>query len=231
MTRRSAIRDEEGWLIEYDGRKVLRLSELRKARRTDRPLYAINLKGCNGSGKSTVPIRLIDEDKQWVFLTTRKDDKKPVGTILPQMQVVVLGTYLTKCGGCDSLSDTQKVQELLKDLWPKNYHILFEGVIVGDIKSTFYELMKSFRDIWPRQIEFCFMGTRLNECLRRIQRRNGGKPINEELVKQKYLNSINQITYYAEQGDVGVQVLDTTGNISQIIVRFMTMYPDLGPVF
>lgn len=228
--RRAATRDKDGWLETYDGRPVWKLSDLKKARKTDKPMCAINLKGCNGSGKSTVPIRMIDQEKGHIYLTTRIDDKKPVGTILPVMGVVVLGTYLTNCGGCDSLSDTKKVQELLKDLWPKGLHIMFEGVIVGDIYSTFKDLMLSFNEVWPRDISFCFMGTRYKECLRRIQGRNGGKAINEELVQQKYKNSLRHITGYAEEG-IDCKVLDTTGNISQVVARFMGLYPELGPPF
>lgn len=232
MARRSALRSDDGWLYQYEGRPVWKLSDLKKARKTDKPMYAINLKGCNGSGKSTVPIRMIDQDKGYVYLTTKVDDKKPVATILPTFGVVLFGLYLegTNCGGCDALPDTKKVQELLKDLWPKGLHIIFEGVIVGDIYSTFKDLMLAFNEVWPRDISFCFMGTRYKECLRRIQGRNGGKPINEELVKAKYRNSLKHITGYTEEG-IDCRVLDTSGNISQVVARFMGLYPDLGPPF
>jgi predicted ABC-type ATPase len=230
MARRSAQRDDEGWLTQYDGRPVWRLSDLKKARKTNKPMYAINIKGCNGSGKSTIPIRMIDQEKGHVYLTTRQDDKKPVATILPVMGVVIFGSYLTNCGGCDALPDTKKVQELLKDLWTKDIHIIYEGVIVGDIYSTFKDIMVAFNEVWPREVSFCFMGTKFKECLRRIQGRNGGKPINEELVRQKYKNSLRHITGYAEEG-LDCKVLDTTGNISQVVARFMNHYPDLGPPF
>jgi hypothetical protein len=229
--RRKSERDSEGWLSFYDGVPVWQLSSFARPRKRSKPNLVINLKGCNGSGKSTVPIRLIDMDKQRVYVTTSKDDKKPVATYLPQSRLIIFGMYLSKCGGCDALAGPWKVQELLKDFWTKDVHILFEGVIVGDIKSTFYDLMKAFCAIRPRECHFCFMGTKFKECLRRIQVRNGGRDINEDMVKAKYQNSLKQLIYYADQGDVGVQVLNTNGNISQIVERFLSMYPDMGPVF
>lgn len=231
MAHRSIERDADGFITLYDGIPVWRLSELKPAKGPRKPLYVINLKGCNGSGKSTIPLRMIQSDKQTVLLTVSKDDKKPVATFCPTYGVVWLGTYLVKCGGCDSLGDTQVVKQLLKLLWKKNVHIAYEGVIVGDIRSTFYEIMQAFREVHPREVCFCFMGTPLKECLRRIQIRNGGKEINEDLVKGKYRNSVKQLRYYLEQGDVNCSVLNTHGTMQDVFKRFLGMFPDIGPVF
>jgi predicted ABC-type ATPase len=229
--RRAITRDSDGYIDSYDGHPVWRLSALKAAKGPRAPLYVINLKGCNGSGKSTVPIRMIKGDEQTVLITMSVDDKKPVATFCPQFQVVILGTYLTACGGCDSLGNTQVVKELLKKLWKKDVHILYEGVIVGDIKSTFYEVMIGFRNVHPRDVHFCFMGTKLEECLRRIQKRNGGKDINTDLVQQKYKNSVGHLKYYVAQGDVGVEVLKTHGTMQDVFKRFCAMFPRLGPAF
>lgn len=229
--KRSVSRDQDGWIVEYDSMPVWRLSSLKAAKGPRAPLYAINLKGCNGSGKSTVPIRMIKKDKQTVLLVMSPEDKKPVATYCPQYGVVILGTYLTACGGCDSLGNTQVVKELLKRLWKKDVHILYEGVIVGDIKSTFYELMLEFRNIHARDVSFCFMGTKLEDCLRRIQIRNGGKEIKTDLVASKYRNSVTHLKFYLEQGDVDCKVLKTHGTMQDVFNRFMAMYPKLGPAF
>jgi len=233
MARRSIERDEELWISSYDGIPVWRLSTLKAAKGPRKPLYAINLKGANGTGKSTIPMRMIQHDKKAVLLTLTQLDKKPVATFLPQYGVVLIGLYLkdTACGGCDSLGDTQVVKQILKALWKKDVHILFEGVIVGDICSTFYEIMKGFREVHSRQVSFCFMGTPLKEALRRIQIRNGGKEINTALVAQKYQNSIRQLKFYLEQGDVDCKVLKTSGTMEDVFKRFCGLYPDLGPVF
>lgn len=229
--KRAITRDSDGYIDSYDGIPVQRLSSVGRAKGPRAPLYVINLKGANGSGKSTIPIRMIKKDKQVVLLVTSPEDKKPVATYCPTFQVVILGTYLTACGGCDSLGNTQVVKELLKLLWKKDVHILYEGVIVGDIKSTFYELMVEFRKVHPRVVSFCFMGTTLKECLRRIQIRNGGKKINEDLVSSKYRNSVTHLRYYLDQEDVECKVLKTHGTMQDVFARFRALYPNLGPPF
>ena len=231
MARRSIERDSDGFITTYDGIPVWRLSTLKAAKGPRKPLYAVNLKGCNGSGKSTIPMRMIKRDKKTVLLTMSSEDKKPIATYCPNYGVVFLGTYLTACGGCDSLGDTQIVKQILKLLWKKDVHIIFEGVIVGDIKTTFYEILQGFKEAYPRTVSFCFMGTPLAECLRRIQIRNGGKEINTVLVSSKYKNSVTHLKFYLEQGDVDCQVLRTTGTMQDVFNRFLGLYPDLGPVF
>lgn len=234
--KRDLARDAEGWITEYDGVPVIRFSQIPKLSKTEAkraPLkYAINIKGCNGSGKSTVLIAMIEEEKDRMkYVVCSPEDKKPVATYLPEWDTVIIGTYLTACGGCDSLGNTDVVKFVLSRLWKTDSHILFEGVIVGDIKSTFYELMKAFREVHQRRISFCFMGTKLSECLARIQKRNGGKPINEELVRQKYKNSVTHLQYYIGQADVGVQVLNTEGTKREVMNRFTALYPELGLPF
>ena len=231
MARRSIVRDKDGFITSFDGVPVWRLSELKPAKGPRKPLYVINLKGCNGSGKSTVPIGMINHDNKTVLLTMSPEDKKPVATFCPTYDIVWLGTYLTACGGCDSLGDTQVVKQILKMLWKKDVHIGFEGVIVGDIKSTFYEILQGFRSVHEREVSFCFMGTPLKECLRRIQVRNGGKEINTALVASKYKNSVTHLKFYLEQGDVDCKVLKTRGTKLEVLQRFLGLYPDLGPVF
>lgn len=223
--KRDIQRDTEGWITEWDGVEVRRISSIPFAQNLP-PMSCINLKGCNGSGKSTIPMWFI-RDNPYVYLTLSPADKKPVATLLPLINLVILGTYVTACGGCDSLSDTQVVKELLKQLWKRKCHIMYEGVIVGDIKSTFYDLMVAFRGVYDRNISFCFMGTKFSECLRRIQVRNGGKPIKEDLVKSKYKNSITHLKYYLSQGNVECRVLDTAGSVSEVAQRFLELYPVL----
>ncbi len=245
MAAREAKRDKEGWLIEYDGHPVERISRLLEQTtvhiknkagtklQVTEPKWVINIKGTNGSGKSTVPIHMLHAETEWCYLTVSRDDKKPVATYAKTYDVVILGAYLsgTNCGGCDYLSDTQEVKRILRALWRKDVHIIFEGIIVGDIKSTFYNMMNAFNTIHKRHISFCFMGTRYAECLKRIQRRNGGKEIKEDLVKSKYKNAVTHLKYYLEQGDVDVQVLKTDCTRQESFERFLSIYPALQPLF
>ena len=223
------VRDSEGWITSYNDIPVLKIKDLKKASPGSNHLI-VNLKGCNGSGKSTIPKMMIEEEESLFLLTRNKEDKKPVATFCPTFNTVIIGTYFTACGGCDTLIPSE-VQHIIAKLWLKDVNILFEGVIVGDIKSTFYELMKEFRGQAPRDVHFCFMGTPFKECLKRIQKRNGGKEIKTELVRQKYKNSVSQLRYYLEQGDVGVWVLPTDGSRTRVYERFKAHYTAFYPVF
>lgn len=229
MSKHETLRDPNGWLAYYDRDPVLPFSVLPKSDSSSPKRHVVNLKGCNGSGKSTIPMQLLARSKQALYLTASKDDKRPVGVYVPQLRVVILGLYSpgVNCGGCDALGNTQIVKELLKLLWKKDVHIMYEGVIVGDIRSTFYELMIAFNTVHERIPSFCFMNTPLKTCLERIQKRNGGKVINEDLVRQKYRNSCVQFKYYLEAGDIDVKLLNTTGSKDAVYERFLGLYPDL----
>ena len=233
--RRPVVRDSSGWITSYDGVPVRKPSEFRKLK-PGMVFSCVNLKGCNGSGKSTVPIQFIKHSQasgKISYVVLSRDDKKPVATFCEEFNLIIVGLYLpgTNCGGCDSVGNTDLVKDVLAAFWVRRVNIMFEGVIVGDIKSTFYELMKAFAARVPRNISFCFMGTKFSECLRRIQKRNGGKDIKEDLVKAKYRNSMTHLQYYLEQGDVDCQVLDTRGPIPKVFHRFCQLYPDFNPIF
>lgn len=227
--REKPIRDAEGWITEYRGMQVLRVRDLKKTPRGNEHVI-INLKGCNGSGKSTIPQMMIELDEHVRLLTISKDDKLPVATLCLTFNTIIIGRYFTACGGCDTLIPSQ-VQQIIQKLWLRDYNIIFEGVIVGDIKSTFYALMKECRDLAPRQVHFCFMGTPFKKCLERIQKRNGGKEINTEMVRQKYRNSVKHLAYYLEQGDVDCWVLPTDGSKTRVYDRFIQHYQVFYPPF
>lgn len=227
--REKSTRDANGWITEYRGMKVLRVRDLRKTPPGVEHVI-INLKGCNGSGKSTIPQQLIEHDENVVLLTLNKEDPLPIATLCGTSNTIIIGRYFTACGGCDTLIPSQ-VQVIIQKLWLRDYNILFEGVIVGDIKSTFYELMKACRELSPRQVHFCFMGTHFKECLKRIQKRNGGKEINTEMVRQKYRNALKHLQYYLEMGDVDCWVLPTDGSRTRVYERFLQHYKVFYPPF
>jgi len=215
----------DDWLVKYDGQPVVRWKML--PRSTAAVRTCIHLKGCNGSGKSTIPMQLLRLSKNREYFAARPNTTKPCGVYCPELNLAIVGIYPegTNCGGCDAVGDTQSVKTILAALWRRDCHIMFEGVIVGDIKSTFYELMKAFNAVNRRELSICFMGTPLKECLRRIQERNGGKPINETLVEQKYRNSLGHLKYYLDQGDIDVKVLNTSGTKVEVLRKFCELYP------
>ena len=227
MNRRLIARNEDGFICNYADRKVLRIKELASVPASSAfPMYTIGLKGAFGAGKSTLCSGMIARDPEHFYLATDKADNKPMGTFLPRYNTVIIGTYLNPCGGCDGLAP-KMVQEYLRLLWPYNVHIVYEGAIVAGIISTFYELSKKLREEHYREVAFCFLNTPVEECIRRIYVRNGGKPFSEANVAAKASSVWSSFEHYVRAGDVRCSVVNTAGNKNEVLDRFLGLYPEL----
>jgi hypothetical protein len=106
--------------------------------------------------------------------------------------IIVAGKYATACGGFDSVPTqavAKEVVRLASELGPT----LFEGVVI----STIFEPWLLWRRSTGIPMVWGFLDTPLEVCLGRIQERNGGKPIKEDLVAGKW-RTINRVKEKAE---------------------------------
>lgn len=165
----------------------------------------VNIRGCNGAGKSTVPMSMMELDPGYeiVKLGVGKTGKpcNPALTVFHKLKWVALGTYLNKTGGMDtygSNEDTRKALEHALEHYP-DYDIVMEGVIASTIKSTYAELFKSL-EAQGHQILILAFVPPLEVCLERIQQRNGGKPIKEDLVAGKWRSVNSGVAYFRNEG-------------------------------
>ena len=92
----------------------------------------------------------------------------------------VVGHYETPCGGCDTLSfpgSQDKIWELVRSYHRQKFHVIFEGVIVGDDNKR---TIQAYSDGLP--LLLIELDTSLKECLKGIQERRDArgntKPIN-----------------------------------------------------
>ncbi len=152
----------------------------------------INVRGCNGSGKTTVLRQLVNgwTDHKWeVRLTPYFGEHKPIPfTFGIGNGIAILGDYLPAqelptTAGCDRVKTQAATKNALR--WAARQAgvnvVLFEGVVV----STIYEPWKE----WAEEqggMAWAFLDTPLDTCLRRIQARNGGKPVKEDQVADKH---------------------------------------------
>jgi len=151
------------------------------------PLYCFNIRGTNGSGKSSVIRAFMGEEYEYL---TVPSIKKPAFTYVRDFNLLIIGNYLNTCGGCDNLVKAQIVQ-LLKIAWMTTCNILFEGVLVSDSKEPYMWLMKDLNDtLKVRNWGFVYLDTPLDTCLSRISQRNGGKEFNTLGVAAKHSNMI-----------------------------------------
>lgn len=174
----------------------------------------LNVRGPNGAGKTTllrclarspecrlVPVHqplhpeagdFLPAKESWSeFEKRRAKAGKPQGrpivvTVTPD-GLAILGDYTpTATGttaGCDRISrqDDIKAALVAASKLPGVDLVLFEGIIVSTIFGPWLEWEKANGGmVWA------FLDTPLEVCLKRIQERNGGAPIKEDLVAAKH---------------------------------------------
>lgn len=148
----------------------------------------INIRGTSGSGKSTLVHNLL-RDFEYEEVYDHESFKKVKLVGYKMNGLIIVGSYNTKCGGCDSITETNigmkgmdYIEEFIREGATQGYHVLFEGLLVTGIWGRFHKLSQEF----PGEFVFGFMDTPYEECLRRVQVRNKGKPISEENLKGKF---------------------------------------------
>lgn len=178
----------------------------------------INIRGCNGSGKTTVlrslakmggacsvvylfpgypPVRSprAHPPKRGEF---GKDEQKPLAVTLVHPQpdwrpLAFIGDYspaasAATTAGLDRVHTQEEAKGMIEAVaeFYNPIAVLFEGVVV----STIFEPWLNFSRVTLLQhgeeMTWAFLDTPLEVCLQRIQARNGGQPIKEDLVADKH---------------------------------------------
>ena len=100
------------------------------------------------------------------------------------------------------MKNTQTVKETLFKAIDdyEDYNILMEGILCSTVRSTYIDLFQDIRNEYGIEIVIVGLTTPLEVCLERIQHRNGGKPINEELVAQKLKTVEKGLPYFKQAG-------------------------------
>lgn len=165
----------------------------------------VNIRGCNGAGKSTVPMLMMESDPEFevIKLGVGKNGKPcaPAITVFHKLKWVALGTYFNKTGGMDTYgtnAETRQALDYVLENYPE-YDVIMEGVIASTIKSTYAELFKGLEKRGHQVLIMAFLPP-LKVCLERIQQRNGGKPIKEDLVESKWHSVESGVAYFREAG-------------------------------
>ena len=184
----------------------------------------VNIRGCNGAGKSTIPLSMMDDPKMEVIGI--EGGKRPYLTIFPTYGWIALGTYFNKTGGLDTYRTNKETrQALFAALEYTEMDILMEGVIASTIKSTYMNL---FRDIQfstgkdsPRKIMVVSFIPPIEVCLERIYQRNGGKPIKEEQVYSKWRTVDRNVEYFRQHGFTSLRIDTSRVTKDQMLPRFL----------
>lgn len=174
----------------------------------------VNLRGCNGAGKSTIPMSMMDDPEMYVHEILGSDGKRISAiTVFPTYGWVALGTYFNKTGGMDTLRNNETTRMTLYaalDGFPE-YNVLMEGIMASTIRSTYIDLFHEVEGYYHSREEnlkvlIISLLPPVEVALSRVYSRNGGKPINEEAVRGKWETVARNVSAFAEAGFTSVKV-------------------------
>lgn len=185
----------------------------------------VNIRGCNGSGKSTIPMSMMDDTEMFVQELLGSDGKKISAlTVFPTYGWVALGTYFNKTGGLDTLKNNEITRMTLYaalDLFPE-YDVLMEGIMASTIRSTyidlFHEVEKEYKGL---KVIIVSLLPPVEIAISRVYSRNGGKPIKEDAVRGKWDTVERNAKYFAEAGFDSVRVNSAKVKKSQMLRAFL----------
>lgn len=183
------------------------------------------IRGTNGSGKSTLARAFIAGDPAatpnrkdvrcsptvvdlaWYPAPTKREPERRKSVegycspqIAPGLDVLVVGSYRTACGGLDGVPDFETSFAAIREAArihatygeaAVNQAIIAEGVLASTVWGSWGEFHELIQRYSPGQAElaFCYLDTPVEVCLERIKKRQeaAGKvrPINEQLVRDK----------------------------------------------
>lgn len=169
----------------------------------------VNIRGCNGSGKSTIPLAMLETDKYAFEVVWQVNGKERViATVFPMYEYAALGHYHSKCGGMDAMKNTEEIKVAVEVLWNLNYNIMMEGIMASTVRQTYIDLFTNLNEKHElkRDVIVYNLLPPLDVCLQRIQARNGGKPIKEELVLSKWKTVKNNVQHFKNAGFKSIEV-------------------------
>lgn len=171
----------------------------------------VNLRGCNGAGKSTIPMSMMDDPEMYVHDIMGSDGKRISAiTVFPSYGWVALGTYFNKTGGLDTLKNNEVTKMTLYaalDGFP-GYNVLMEGIMASTIRSTYIDLFHEVEQYYGKQLKVLIISLLppVEVAISRVYSRNGGKPIKEDAVRGKWQTVARNVSAFADAGFTSVRV-------------------------
>lgn len=171
----------------------------------------VNIRGCNGAGKSTIPMSMMNDPEMYVHEIRGSDGKRMSAiTVFPTYGWVALGTYFNKTGGMDTLRDNWTTRMTLYaalDGFPE-YNVLMEGIMASTIRSTYIELFQEVQDYYGDDLTVMILSLLppVEVAISRVYSRNGGKPINEEAVRSKWETVARNVDKFCMAGFISLKV-------------------------
>lgn len=147
----------------------------------------INIRGTSGSGKTTLVMKFFDMCTS-VEPIQPEDARRPKGYKCDYKgeTVFVVGSYETACGGCDTISTQDEIQQLIQDFALEG-HVLFEGLFISHIYGRYAEMAREE----PDNFVFIMLETPFDTCMEHIRERRRETGRCDELAESVYRNAGN----------------------------------------
>lgn len=181
-------------------------------------LCLVNIRGCNGAGKSTVPMQMLEKDIS-AFLLTHKG--KIRATVFPTYGFIALGKYFAKTGGMDGFKNNEETKEVLEAIYEIPYNIIMEGIMASTIFSTYAELFKELEQREPkRNIGIMNLLPPMDVVKKRVLGRNGGNDnVKWEQIEGKWRTVERNAQKFADEG-LNSWTVDNSGVAYEDMIPF-----------
>ena len=188
--------------------------------------WLVNIRGINGSGKSTIPQMMMENDKNIFELTWNYDSKPKVFAVVsPLYETIFIGRYRGlqggKTGGLDTMKSNDEIEQAVELVWESSYNILMEGVMASTLRGAYSKLFQRMnKEHTPRRIIIYSLLPSLETCYERVQRRNGGNITSKELMETKYRSVYNNVVGFREDGFISIAADNTNVKYEDTIKWF-----------
>lgn len=181
----------------------------------------INIRGTNGSGKSTIATKLLTcFDVKYKRLYNGFKDKpdKVWGYEVPlQIPIFIIGPYETPTGGCDCISDFDFIFKQV-ELMSRYGHVVFEGALLSTLVGRFHQLSKT---LGPKAKFIAgVMDTPFDKCVARVNKRRarkGKEPIDPARTMQGKYNSVLSSSRSLEERGVEVRPIPYQAALGEVL--------------
>lgn len=139
------------------------------------PVKVVQIKGSNGSGKTTIVKQMLALSEQVEYLTWGMGHNKPriYATMMHDLGWAAVGNYRLDqpMGGCDLLKSNNEIKCALLDIiddYPR-YNVVFEGMMISTIKSTFYNFLLDLERTDGIEPVFVILRASIDTCLEHLR--------------------------------------------------------------
>jgi len=180
----------------------------------------VNIRGCNGSGKTTTVRRFLDRLPSQAM---GGKPGKPAGYAVDATEwgimrpVYIVGSYENTCGGTDGIKTQEEIVERVSRAYEYG-HVLVEGLLMSKSSSggTVAPALKSMGAV------FAFLDTPWDVCLSRVLSRRAeagnDKPFDpDKTMRYAYNQCHRSHELLSEAGGYDVRWLDHTNAVGEVV--------------